>query len=121
MTVAILFNIFLVLLWLALWLLPFCPQKLRDGSSRRLDKCFFNGLLTFMDGIFFLLLIIGTINVIREAKYDEVKKNGSFWFASGAILICTLELLFVSIYLQWLFRQKLLDTKGSKQRCGYIY
>ena len=98
---------------------PICCLKARKWSKRKLRSFFFNGVLTFIDGTFLLFILTGMIN-IRQAQNGIVPKNQSFYGAIVAVLMCTVQIIAVTIFF-CKNERKQLNRKRYKQRCGYVY
>ena len=119
--------LYFVLAWLTLILLlsiieiiPIkCCKKLQKMANNILSNIFFNGLLAFFDGTFFLIFLTAIIN-IKQSRDSKVPRNQSFYIAILAIVVCILSILVVSYYLLRNKSGKLNDKK-QKKRCGYIY
>lgn len=102
------------------WRCKPCSNKIRKKAGKRLKGCFFNGILTFIDGTLLVLLIMGMIN-LKMNNLEAVERDDSYYLALVALLVCGLELVFVPLFLIVRWRQGTLGDKKNKKRCGYIY
>ena len=84
---------------------------MRDWSRNKTRKCFWNGFLTIIDGIFILLIVMGFINV--DKAYDGfVGYDIFFFFAVLGLLICAIQAILVPFFL--CTRIKELDKEENK-------
>ena len=99
-------------------LVPWCCKRISNWFRDKVDGIFFNSIITFIDSTFLVIFLIGLLHV-REVKLGHLEVDNSFWFALSALIVCTLELLLISIFLKC-FKGRL-DEDWAKRRCGSIY
>ena len=73
-------QILLLPIFLLIWTCPRCWGKARNFSKNRLNKCFFNGFLTFVDGTFLVLVFMAMINLKNEYE-GVVEADASYYIA----------------------------------------
>ena len=56
-------QLVLIPMHLSVWACKPCCNKARRYSANHIDKCLWNGILTFIDGTFLVLCIMGMINL----------------------------------------------------------
>lgn len=116
--IALQLALIVVLLLLAGLTIGPCPiwgKKL----AAKLGDTFFNPILAFIDGTFFMLVFMAMINVKEEYTKENVEKNSSYYCSLISLAVCFLELLCVPIYLCCNYEH--LDDEKTKKRCGYAY
>ena len=118
--VIILVQLFLIPVYYGISVFPKCHKKARDYSSKSLNSCFWNGVLTFIDGTFLLLVLAALFNV-KQNYEGSVEKDASYYLAIVALLICALELIIVPIFFFRQSKKKKLGSEKNINRCGYIY
>ena len=83
-----------------------------------MNETFFNGILTFLDGTFLLIILCGTIS-IKDTLEGKIPVTLSLYFAIGAMIICTCE--FIGIIVFFKRKRNELHKEKNRKRCGYIY
>ena len=96
-------QIVLIPVFICIWKCSYCHNKLRNTAKKQVKGCFFNGILTFIDGTLLVLLIVGFINLNLNNKGD-VEKDDSYYLALAALIICGLELVLFPLFLFVKFR-----------------
>ena len=99
-------------------LCPVCTTKCKKRSRKKLSGCFFNGVLTTIDGTFLVILLMAYINIEKQSA-GLVEQNLSFWLSVLTVLILACELILTPVFLYK--KRDDLDAKSTLNRCGYIY
>ena len=73
-------QIILLPIYVLMWTCPRCWPKARNFSKNRLNKCFFNGSLTFIDGTFLVLLFMSMINL--KNQYEGIVEADASYFCA---------------------------------------
>ena len=102
-----------------IWLCPLCCDKWRTCAKGRVDKCFWNGVLTVIDASFLVFIITAMINVYKASVEKTVPKDIYYVLSIVCLVVCLVEILACSIFLK--LQIKHLDEEKNLKRCGYLY
>ena len=93
---------------------------MRKRAEKQFKGCFFNGILTFIDGTLLVIVIMAMIN-LKMYNLDVIERDDSFYLSMIALLICGLQLIIFPICVLIWHRKGTLDSKKNKKRCGALY
>lgn len=113
-------QLLLIPLSLAVWKLRFCKPSIKKRAKKQVKGCFFNGILTFIDGTLVVILIMGLINT-KMVSQGNIEADSSYFFSVLFLIACAAEMILFPIFVLVRFRQGTLDDKKNKKRCGYAY
>ena len=84
----------------------------------KLNGIFFNGILIFIDGTFFIVILMTMIN-IRETTQGKIGYNFNFYTAVIIFSIYVLQIIIIAVVL--IFYQKRLEEEKFVKRIGHVY
>lgn len=73
--------------------------RVKAWSGKKVDRYFFNSLLTFLDGTFLVICLLALINISHVISGD-IPANSSLLASILGLVICAAELVAVTIFLK---------------------
>ena len=75
-----------------------CKVSIRKKAGKHVKGCFFNGILTFIDGTLVVILIMSLINIKLNIKDQIIEKDASYYLAVIGLLACSLEIVLFPLF-----------------------